>query len=279
MRTAAATRNDLALSDLPTSRTRECVECGQVFKGARRLCTACRAVERCCEACGKTFKGRTRLCGRCRAYDRECVQCGKSFRHRSNIRCNACQAVQRACADCGKTFTGRTRLCASCSAVGRECAECGDVFNGDRQVCRRCRNVERTCADCGKTFRSHSSLKCASCWWASRPAGELSARRRKHKNTRRARKQSAEVAGPVPASAYREIIASGLCVYCGAPAEHVDHIRPLARGGFEIESNLVAACSACNLSKGAKLLTEWSPDRVAYAVSISPLVAAEYERP
>jgi 5-methylcytosine-specific restriction endonuclease McrA len=52
------------------------------------------------------------------------------------------------------------------------------------------------------------------------------------------------------------------CLYCGAPAEHVDHFIPLARGGRHVLDNLVAACKACNLSKGAKLPdVEWTGRR------------------
>lgn len=43
-----------------------------------------------------------------------------------------------------------------------------------------------------------------------------------------------------------------ICQYCGAPAEHVDHIIPRRRGGSDDEDNLVAACARCNLSKGAR---------------------------
>lgn len=49
------------------------------------------------------------------------------------------------------------------------------------------------------------------------------------------------------------------CLYCGDPAEHVDHFIPLARGGAHVLSNLVPACAACNISKGAKLPdVEWA---------------------
>ncbi|MGW0929581.1 HNH endonuclease [Streptomyces sp. NPDC002644] len=48
------------------------------------------------------------------------------------------------------------------------------------------------------------------------------------------------------------------CAYCNAPAEHLDHVMPLSRGGDDIESNMVPACADCNLSKGAKTLAEWS---------------------
>ncbi|MEJ7893058.1 MAG: HNH endonuclease [Solirubrobacteraceae bacterium] len=39
------------------------------------------------------------------------------------------------------------------------------------------------------------------------------------------------------------------CRICGHPAEHVDHILPLAHGGTDTPSNLRATCGGCNLSR------------------------------
>lgn len=50
------------------------------------------------------------------------------------------------------------------------------------------------------------------------------------------------------------------CHYCGTPASetklHIDHVIPLAKGGADHPSNMVAACSDCNLGKGALILEE-----------------------
>lgn len=49
------------------------------------------------------------------------------------------------------------------------------------------------------------------------------------------------------------------CQYCGATPPgvllHVDHINPIALGGGNDSDNLVTACQACNLGKGARSLT------------------------
>ena len=40
------------------------------------------------------------------------------------------------------------------------------------------------------------------------------------------------------------------CAYCSKPANTVDHVVPLARGGDKYDTNnLVAACTACNSAK------------------------------
>lgn len=50
----------------------------------------------------------------------------------------------------------------------------------------------------------------------------------------------------------------GQCCYCDAPAEHLDHVRPLSRGGRDVLSNVVPACAECNLGKAALTLAEWA---------------------
>lgn len=49
------------------------------------------------------------------------------------------------------------------------------------------------------------------------------------------------------------------CVYCGQTREggarlHADHVRPVSAGGLNDLTNLVTACEACNLGKGAMLM-------------------------
>jgi len=39
------------------------------------------------------------------------------------------------------------------------------------------------------------------------------------------------------------------CAICGEPAEHLDHITPLARGGTDRPTNLQPLCANCNLRK------------------------------
>jgi hypothetical protein len=62
---------------------------------------------------------------------------------------------------------------------------------------------------------------------------------------------------------YPAILMGDPCSYCGAPAEHIDHIVPLARGGSGDWDNLTASCAACNLSKSAKSLLDFMLSRAA----------------
>lgn len=47
------------------------------------------------------------------------------------------------------------------------------------------------------------------------------------------------------------------CTYCGAPADTVDHVLPLVRGGTNYEGNLTPACRRCNGAKGGLTVVEW----------------------
>jgi hypothetical protein len=73
---------------------------------------------------------------------------------------------------------------------------------------------------------------------------------------RRARKRNA------PHEPYKrsEIFArwGNLCCYCDAPAEHLDHVHALSKGGADAAHNLVPACAPCNLTKSDKSLADWA---------------------
>jgi hypothetical protein len=65
---------------------------------------------------------------------------------------------------------------------------------------------------------------------------------------------------PIPPTIRRQIYARDryTCVYCGRRGRRrlltIDHVFPVALGGSNDVGNLVTACRACNLTKGARLL-------------------------
>jgi hypothetical protein len=257
-------------------RERDCTECGRTFRGDTLRCQTCRATEHQCEACSRTIRGNNnRLCTACQTTERECTECGRTFRGHEK-RCQRCgRTADRSCIECGTAFRGTLRKCPACRATERQCTTCGQTFTvwSGQTKCTACQISDRQCSECGRAFRG-THARCLAC---RNPAGWL-AQARKDRNARRARKLAAQITGPVPALVYAAVLASGPCVYCGDPATTVDHVCPLARGGYEAEYNLVPACGPCNSSKHDRLLTEWRPERVAHAVACSPVVAAEYIR-
>lgn len=53
---------------------------------------------------------------------------------------------------------------------------------------------------------------------------------------------------------YMGILRCDVCAYCGAPAEEMDHVEPIARGGNGEWDNFTAACASCNRLKSDKPL-------------------------
>lgn len=47
------------------------------------------------------------------------------------------------------------------------------------------------------------------------------------------------------------------CVYCGAPADTIDHVTPCARGGLHEIGNLLPVCGPCNFAKHDKTREEF----------------------
>lgn len=78
--------------------------------------------------------------------------------------------------------------------------------------------------------------------------------RARHRNRKALVRQAA---GMHTAADVRRIYADqrGRCAYCRSSLRggyHVDHVRPLSRGGSNAPSNLQLTCAACNLSKKDK---------------------------
>lgn len=47
------------------------------------------------------------------------------------------------------------------------------------------------------------------------------------------------------------------CAYCGGSFDHIDHVKPISKGGYHCLSNLRPACKKCNQEKHNKSLSEW----------------------
>ena len=80
-------------------------------------------------------------------------------------------------------------------------------------------------------------------------------RRRLTQHKYRVRKLEGAI-GVVTLEESRRIL-SRPCIYCGAQAEHLDHVVPVSRGGAHSVGNLAPACADCNLSKRNRFVIEW----------------------
>lgn len=79
------------------------------------------------------------------------------------------------------------------------------------------------------------------------------ASRFKRKQARRAAIAAASTAEFTPQDLIKRIeYYGGKCWMCGDPYEHIDHVKPISKGGLNILANLRPACAPCNLSKHAR---------------------------
>ena len=52
------------------------------------------------------------------------------------------------------------------------------------------------------------------------------------------------------------------CAWCGVPATHIDHIKPVRFGGLDDLDNLAIVCGECNSSKGDRPFPSWIGQRI-----------------
>lgn len=94
----------------------------------------------------------------------------------------------------------------------------------------------------------------------------------------RARKLAATVAPISSAQINARMSMFGYkCWMCGGPFEHVDHVKPLSKGGLHMLCNLRPACGSCNRSKAARWPFHATPRDTANAtvgVPVPPIVQA-----
>lgn len=64
---------------------------------------------------------------------------------------------------------------------------------------------------------------------------------------------------------------SNCCAYCGKPpidddSLTIDHVKPRCKGGEDRRSNVIPACSVCNLSKGSSDWVAWYNKQQFYCI-------------
>lgn len=78
---------------------------------------------------------------------------------------------------------------------------------------------------------------------------------------RRARIRNAEGDHTAAQIRARTAVHGDSCIYCASTTSlHIDHIKPLAKGGSNWAANLAPACQSCNVSKRDR----WGADLLAW---------------
>jgi 5-methylcytosine-specific restriction endonuclease McrA len=128
------------------------------------------------------------------------------------------------------------------------CRLCGRGKPAEQFLAGKARKPSSTCSTCRRKLQAQHRRN----YYARLPVDK------RHELTHKRRAEAAGVAH-VPYSRTAILARWGhMCAYCNAYATHLDHVTPIAKGGADVEANIVPACAPCNLSKGAKTLAEWS---------------------
>ena len=229
---------------MPRPQDLPCADCGRLMvrypdslPAGQARCQPCRDIERPpvprvpCSHCGATIKSRLPP-GKAR-----CLQCRKGVnRKRPDVHCS----------DCGKWIRyadspsdAKASRCHPCRRIRptvpteHTCVQCGQRFHRKQpQLC-----CSRECAAKRQTVRADCD------WGVQRGKREASAPGLTKNGRDKLRTKWKQQQKP--------------CAYCGAPADTIDHVMPLVRGGTNYEGNLLPACRRCNSSKSGKTIIEW----------------------
>lgn len=174
------------------------------------------------------------------------------------------------------------------------CADCGKMMWRGKGVlpagqarCQPCRRIRPTmsrdvgarhsfiCEECGNQF-ARAGKRYRFC--STRCSGDYQSRTRQVRSVDdcRVKRIHREHASPGLSTKRRSKLlhtwrAQGrTCAYCPRPADTVDHVVPLVRGGTNYEGNLVPACRRCNSSKSGKTVVEWRTGKTLPRMVTSP---------
>lgn len=166
------------------------------------------------------------------------------------------------------------------------CADCGNVMAAGRgslpqgqAACRACRQVrpkpygsrpgsgrtlrEFTCVGCGCAFKRVARPDAKYCTIQCANVDKGKKQRIRSDDDSRVRRHQREVVAPGLTRRERDALLATWrkqgksCAYCTRPADTVDHVVPLVRGGTNYEGNLVPCCRSCNGAKAGWLVIEW----------------------
>lgn len=242
-----------------------CTKCGLGFPATTEFFATCSG--------GRRFRGSCRACARAYAqiHHEQNAEVRQAYQRDRYHRLNPSKPRVKKCRRCLQIFPSGT-LHFGGQGKNTYCRACGEAANMAAREASKALAVapERACSKCGvvrpntlEHFYKESRGVCKDC------AKERSAQyakanpaviRASH-NNRRARKKAAGGRFGKADVLVKLKQQGNACHWCRAPLDkgyHVDHVIPLAKGGTNGPENIACACSACNLSKGAKMPWEFA---------------------
>lgn len=182
--------------------------------------------------------------------DLHCPGCEQTFTpHRTD---------QRYCTlDCGARDRAR-RAYKAADLSPRPCTRCGKTFTPKQSTSTLC---SRLCSRRTSYQRYRTQRVASAVAWARNNPALRAAIAMQNKARRRGWITDHPDSVGVTSRDWIKLVRRyrNRCAYCGGNTGgiHMEHVIPISRGGRHAIGNVLPACRTCNLSKGAKLLTEW----------------------
>ena len=216
---------------------------------------------------------------------RECERADKKVHRKPRPR--KPEAPARVCEICRRTFQPpkskplASRCSAGCRAyydiraMNIHCRDCGARLTSGRAQeyrCRNCQEEHKREFDRERMRQKREALKVEApllyalevvrlkkYWATMRKNNYAEYSRKKVAKARRHEHKHRGLVHDLTNAQWRATIGvfRGVCVYCGQPWEHQDHVVPISLGGGFTLGNIVPACGPCNISKGAKDVRSW----------------------
>lgn len=219
-------------------------------------------------------------------YVKACARCGE-FKHYSAFRVapSARDRCSKRCVECITSGEGGTSAedAAPCS---KRCSMCSkmrplDEFVKDKRKSdgrsSRCKPCQRKLGrahyndntEYYREYRNSDDVRARNLelnrkWRTANPEKNreyrATAKGKAAQARARSKRRAAKAGVPHEPYSRAEIFAAygNACAYCDAPAEHLDHVVPISKGGADAAYNLLPACADCNLTKSDKSLADWA---------------------
>lgn len=130
----------------------------------------------------------------------------------------------------------------------RICCACGT----DKPVDEFPNRKAGRCKTCRAAYLSMPAQRAKRKAWADAHADLMREYMRSYARVRRSRMASLTVAFSPEAMQARMDYYGNRCWMCGGAFQHIDHVKPVSKGGPHMLANLRPACGPCNRSKSAK---------------------------
>lgn len=147
------------------------------------------------------------------------------------------------CTGCGETkplaaYAQRTDR----ASLKARCKSCYSEYDKRRYAEK---GYSRTEARARYLARREELIEYSLQWARQNPEKRLLAKAKRRANTPKSNVSVEQLASRIQ-------VFGGRCWICNGPYEHLDHVKPISKGGAHLAANLRPSCAKCNRAKSAR---------------------------